>query len=176
MHSHLQDENILKMYGFFYDENRIYLILEFCPEGELYRELKEAPEGRFEEERASDYIWQTLQALKYMHSKDVIHRDIKPENLLNCLGRIKVADFGWSVHAPSNKRKTMCGTLDYLPPEMVTRQVDPYGKEIDIWSLGILAYEFCVGQPPFETGTQHETYEKIKNLNYKFPEGLSEEF
>ena len=45
------------MYGFFYDEDRIYLILEFCPEGELYRELKEAPEGRFEEDRASDYIW-----------------------------------------------------------------------------------------------------------------------
>ena len=62
----------------------------------------------------------------------VIHRDIKPENLLiggrpgqSDFNVLKIADFGWSVHAPSNKRKTMCGTLDYLPPEMVV------GKEHD---------------------------------------------
>jgi aurora kinase, other len=54
-----------------------------------------------------------------MHSKDVIHRDIKPENLLDSLGTLKLADFGWSVHAPSDRRKTVCGTLDYLPPEMI---------------------------------------------------------
>ena len=58
-------------------------------------------------------------ALLYLHSKDVIHRDIKPENLLNCNEVIKIADFGWSIHAPSNRRETICGTLDYLAPEMV---------------------------------------------------------
>lgn len=56
----------------------------------------------------------------YCHSKHVIHRDIKPENLLLGLnGELKIADFGWSVHAPHSRRKTLCGTLDYLPPEMV---------------------------------------------------------
>ena len=55
-----------------------------------------------------------------MHSKHVIHRDIKPENLLlGYKGEIKIADFGWSVHAPSSRRTTLCGTLDYLPPEMI---------------------------------------------------------
>ena len=50
----------------------------------------------------------------------VIHRDIKPENLLlDAKGNIKIADFGWSVHAPNSRRGTMCGTLDYLPPEMI---------------------------------------------------------
>jgi serine/threonine protein kinase len=84
----------------------------------------------------------------------VIHRDIKPENLLNSFGTIKLADFGWSCHAPSNRRKTMCGTLDYLPPEMCKNGiVKPYDKTIDIWSLGVLAYEFCVGSPPFEDNT-----------------------
>lgn len=56
----------------------------------------------------------------YCHSKHVIHRDIKPENLLLGMnGELKIADFGWSVHAPNSRRKTLCGTLDYLPPEMV---------------------------------------------------------
>ena len=60
----------------------------------------------------------------YCHSKHVIHRDIKPENLLlGMKGELKIADFGWSVHAPNSRRKTLCGTLDYLPPEMVQVQL-----------------------------------------------------
>ena len=103
-----------------------------------------------------------------MHDKDIIHRDIKPENLLDCMGTLKVADFGWSVRAPSDRRKTMCGTLDYLPPEMISNQRKGeakntgYTKSIDIWSVGILIHELCTGKPPFESNTQHETYKKIE--------------
>lgn len=69
----------------------------------------------------------------------VIHRDIKPENLLvGIKGELKIADFGWSVHAPNSRRQTLCGTLDYLPPEMVegrdhdnaARQRTPPGRSI----------------------------------------------
>lgn len=55
-----------------------------------------------------------------------MHRDIKPENILECSvsfliqGVLKISDFGWSIHAPSDSRKTMCGTFEYLCPEMVT--------------------------------------------------------
>jgi serine/threonine protein kinase len=80
-----------------------------------------------------------------MHSKDVIHRDLKPENLLDCGGVIKLADFGWSVHTPSQRRKTVCGTPDYLPPEMIGPKRADYDYRIDIWCLGILTYEFVVG-------------------------------
>ena len=52
----------------------------------------------------------------------------------------------------------MCGTLDYLPPEMVSKTRTDYDKSIDIWGLGILTYEFCVGHPPFESNTVGETY------------------
>ena len=70
------------------------------------------------------YIASLAHALQYCHSKHVIHRDIKPENLLIGIdGAIKIADFGWSVHAPNSRRKTLCGTLDYLPAEMVEGQV-----------------------------------------------------
>ena len=102
--SHMRHQNILHMYGFFSDEDKIYLILEYSPGGELYKDLKEQPNGHYDEAKAANFIGQIIQALKYMHSKDIIHRDIKPENLLDCMGTIKLADFGWSVHAPSNRR------------------------------------------------------------------------
>lgn len=61
-----------------------------------------------------------MDALRYCHAKNVIHRDLKPENiLLGLKGDVKIADFGWSVHTPGSKRGTLCGTLDYLPPEMI---------------------------------------------------------
>jgi aurora kinase A len=87
---------------------------------------------------------QLAQALKYCHSKGVIHRDLKPENLLlGFNGQVKISDFGWSVHAPSSRRNTLCGTLDYLPPEMIEGK--EHDKSVDVWSLGILCYEFLVG-------------------------------
>ncbi len=88
-------------------------------------------------------------------------------------GTIKIADFGWSIHSPNDKRQTLCGTLDYLPPEMVVEE--PHDERVDIWSLGILCYEFCVGYPPFEAENNDDTYQRIKGIDLKFPEYLSYE-
>lgn len=117
--THLEHPNVLKMYGYFYDEVKIYLILEYAPGGEMYKDLVKQPKRRYEEARAADYVRQLTSALQYLHRNDVIHRDIKPENLLVSDGTVKIADFGWSVHTTSSSRKTLCGTLDYLTPEMV---------------------------------------------------------
>ncbi|XP_072755277.1 aurora kinase C [Anoplolepis gracilipes] len=172
--THLRHPNILRMYGYFYDDKRIYLILEYAPGGELYKELNNQPNKRFDEVRTATFIAQLADALKYCHSKSVIHRDIKPENLLLGLnGEIKVADFGWSVHAPSSRRDTLCGTLDYLPPEMVSGKT--HNHTVDNWSLGVLCYEFLVGKPPFYATTNDETYMNIKKLQYTFPSFVSED-
>ena len=155
----------------------MYLILEYCHQGQLYKDLLE--QGCFSEAKAVDFISQVIQALKYIHSKDIIHRDIKPENLLNSLGVIKLADFGWSVHAPSNRRKTLCGTQDYLAPEMIQGQhggSNGYDKTIDIWCLGVLAYEFVTGKPPFDSDSAKETKKKILLLDFSFPDGVSFDF
>ncbi|XP_029908500.1 aurora kinase A [Myripristis murdjan] len=164
--SHLRHPNILRLYGYFHDASRVYLILEFAPKGELYSELQRC--GSFNEERSATYIMELADALNYCHSKKVIHRDIKPENLLlGATGELKIADFGWSVHTPSSRRSTLCGTLDYLPPEMIEGRT--HDEKVDLWSLGVLCYEFLVGHPPFETKSHEETYRKISRVEFSYP-------
>ncbi|XP_054289342.1 aurora kinase A-like [Macrosteles quadrilineatus] len=170
--SHLRHPNILRLFGYFHDETRVYMILEYAPKGELYKELQAQPEKRFDEPRAAQLILQLADALQYCHAKKVIHRDIKPENiLLGAKGELKIADFGWSVHAPSSKRDTLCGTLDYLPPEMVSGQ--PHDANVDLWSLGVLCFELVTGKPPFETKSYDETYYRIQRSLFIFPPHVS---
>lgn len=158
------------MFGWFHDENRIYIILEYACYGELYKRLKKV--GRFDQRTAATYMFQIADALIYLHSKQVIHRDIKPENLLlGAFGEVKIADFGWSVHAPSLRRQTLCGTLDYLPPEMVENK--RHDEKVDHWCIGVLCYELLVGRPPFESQNNQDTYKKIVSCYIKFPEYVS---
>ncbi|KAF2637537.1 kinase-like protein [Massarina eburnea CBS 473.64] len=170
--SHLAHPNIVRLFGHFHDQKRIFLILEFAGRGELYKHLRR--EQRFPEWKAAQYMAQMAAALKYLHKKHVMHRDIKPENILVGIhGELKISDFGWSVHAPNNRRKTMCGTLDYLPPEMLTG-VGSYSEKIDLWSLGVLMYEFLVGQAPFED-SQAKTQRRIVRGEYTVPSFVSAE-
>jgi len=77
------------------------------------------------------------------------------------------------VHSPSNRRTTLCGTLDYLPPEMVEGR--DHGESADLWSLGVLCYEFLVGVPPFEDMRgHHETYRRIMRVDLLIPDFVSE--
>jgi aurora kinase len=170
--SQLRHRNILRMYGYFYDAKRIYLILEYSPRGELYKRL--TAKGTFSEKVSARYISDLALALQYCHKKHVIHRDIKPENLLiGAYQEVKIADFGWSVHAPTSRRNTLCGTLDYLPPEMVEGR--EHDEQVDVWSLGVLLYEFLVGNPPFETEGHSATYRRISRVDLRFPRGVAED-
>ncbi|EDV98926.1 aurora kinase B [Drosophila grimshawi] len=170
--SRLKHPNILRLLTWFHDDSRIYLALEIASEGELFKHLRNAPNHRFDEPRAAKYTYQVANALNYCHLNNVIHRDLKPENiLLTSTDDLKLADFGWSAHTPNNKRKTLCGTLDYLPPEMVDGH--SYDDSVDQWCLGILCYEFVVGNPPFESSNSEITYEKIRRLDVHYPSYLS---
>ncbi|KAL1490535.1 hypothetical protein ABEB36_013211 [Hypothenemus hampei] len=170
--SHLKHPNVLQLLAWFHDSHRIYLVLEYAGKGELYPILKDSPNGRFDDRTAAKYIYQVADALEYCHQNNVIHRDIKPENLLLTItGDVKLADFGWSVHSPSMNRRTMCGTLDYLPPEMVEHK--NYRHTVDNWCLGILCYEFLHGYPPFESKECEETYKRITTRDIKFGDFIS---
>ncbi|KAK8138257.1 putative protein kinase Eg22 [Apiospora sp. TS-2023a] len=163
--SNLRHPNVLQLYGHFHDSKR----------GELYKHLRK--ENRFPEWKAAQYVAQMASALRYLHRKHVIHRDIKPENILVGIhGELKLSDFGWSVHAPNNRRQTMCGTLDYLPPEMIKPGGSDnfYNEKVDLWSLGVLAYEFLVGEAPFED-TPVMTQRRIARADMTIPSFVSPE-
>ncbi|KAL6707224.1 spindle assembly checkpoint kinase [Coniothyrium glycines] len=182
-HQNLVHKNILKFIAWFHDDRSMYLVLEFAPGGSLYSRLKKQPKFRFDERTTAQYIAQTAEALRYMHSKNIMHRDIKPENiLLGLYDEIKLADFGYSVHTTSGSRSTICGTLDYLSPEVALMMLKPgkspefYTKAIDLWSLGVLMYELLVGRPPFERKNGAATRKKIANFKgngLKFPGHVS---
>ncbi|XP_016161269.1 PREDICTED: aurora kinase B-like, partial [Ficedula albicollis] len=127
-----------------------------APDGNLGESWEDFGGPRLMEELAD--------ALLYCHGRKVIHRDIKPENLLLGLkGELKIADFGWSVHAPSLRRRTLCGTLDYLPPEMV--EGGGHDEKVDLWCLGVLCYELLAGHPPFESPSAADTYRRITQVS-----------
>ncbi|KAH6875895.1 kinase-like domain-containing protein [Alternaria rosae] len=184
IHQNLAHKNILKLLAWFHDDESIYLVLEFAPGGSLYSKMNKQPEGKFTEHKTAIYIAQLTSALRYMHNKNIMHRDIKHENiLLGFHGDIKLADFGYSIHSESGFRSTVCGTLDYLSPEVAVMTLKPemsrgwYTKAIDHWSLGVLMYELLVGKPPFEMKDVKSTQEKIANFEgkgIKFPGHVSE--
>lgn len=93
---------------------------------------------------------------------------------MRCLqGELKIADFGWSVHAPASRRTTLCGTLDYLPPEMIENK--EHDHHVDNWALGVLAYEFIFGRPPFEAEGHTDTYRRIVKVDLQWPSMVSAE-
>jgi len=165
--------NIVKLFQYFWDDKKIYLVQEYCAKGELYKELCSSPGSVFPEKKASFYTRQIASALDYCHSKNIIHRDLKPENCLVSLrGEVKIADFGWGVHT-TKSRQTMCGTPDYLAPEMVLGH--SHNHNVDTWTLGIMCYEMLTGHPPFESKTMQETQTKIAAMKYKMPKHVSKE-
>src|SRR5690349_6900407 len=101
-----------------------------------------------------------------MHSKSIVYRDLKPENLLlDEKGYLKVTDFGFAKIV-TGRTYTLCGTPDYLAPEIVAGK--GHGKGVDWWTLGILIYEMLSSYPPFYDEDPMKTYAKVRPFNFYF--------
>lgn len=108
-------------------------------------------------------------ALEFCHGHHVIHRDVKIDNFFLCApDQVKLGDFGYSVHHPpgSELRSDLCGTLDYISPE-IAKNVG-HDHRVDIWAFGIALYELLEGRPPFMSPTYNETYRKIASGKFSF--------
>ena len=109
-------------------------------------------------------------------------RDLKPENLLLTSetddASIKVADFGFAIQgAAKSSLTTQCGTPGYVAPEIL--RSEPYGKAVDMWSIGVITYILLGGYPPFHDDNQKALFRKIKKGEFEFHEeywgGVSDE-
>lgn len=169
----LRHPHIIRLHGYFYDEKSIYVVLEYAQYGNLYQRLKK--DKFFAEDKARHIVKQIVSALIYMQERNVIHRDIKPENILIMdleKMHVKLCDFGWSTHTIDERRMTFCGTVDYVAPELIYQE--PYDEKIDVWAVGILAFELLTGAAPFTGQSERDTYSNITNLDLQANEVFKE--
>lgn len=173
IHSQLKHPSILELYTFFEDCQHVYLVLELCHNGELLQYLKRNG-NKLSEIEARYIIRQVVEGLLYLHKHNIAHRDMTLTNLLLTKDmRIKIADFGLATQLNSRDEKhmTMCGTPNYISPEVATRS--SHGLETDLWGLGCLLYTLLVGHPPFDTDAIKSTLTKVVMSDFSLPNYLS---
>jgi len=136
----------------------VYLVMELLQGGDLFDRI--VRKGRYSELECRRVMRRMLAALHYLHEeRDIVHRDLKPENIL-CVSKsdditIKLTDFGLAKSITEDGLKTFCGTPQYFAPEVLSRRTSVdgtgrYGKEADVWSLGVILYILISGAPPFD--------------------------
>lgn len=158
---------LIKMHFSFQTQRKLFLVFDFLCGGEFFYLIKK--NGVINEKNVQFYLAEIILTINYLHSNKIIHRDIKPENiLLQANGHICLTDFGLAKDITNEKNfmtKTLCGTNEYMAPEMITRT--GYSYSVDWWSLGVLTYEMLTGKVPFFVTGGSNTKEKEKELEKK---------
>eukprot|EP00587_Corethron_hystrix_P012344 CAMPEP_0113306176 /NCGR_PEP_ID=MMETSP0010_2-20120614/5529_1 /TAXON_ID=216773 ORGANISM="Corethron hystrix, Strain 308" /NCGR_SAMPLE_ID=MMETSP0010_2 /ASSEMBLY_ACC=CAM_ASM_000155 /LENGTH=180 /DNA_ID=CAMNT_0000160785 /DNA_START=411 /DNA_END=950 /DNA_ORIENTATION=- /assembly_acc=CAM_ASM_000155 len=144
------------------------MVMDFMDGGDLLDDLYK--KGRYTECRVKQITIGILKGINYCHRNNIVHRDLKPENiLLNKSGEVKIADFGWSARIQSPySLTTNCGTFSYTAPEILRRL--PYGKSVDIWSIGVIMFIMLGGYHPFDAPEEAQTNDLIVKGKYEFDE------
>ncbi|KAL2368184.1 AGC/PKA protein kinase [Blastomyces gilchristii SLH14081] len=157
---------LITLWGTFQDAKNLYMVMDFVEGGELFSLLRKSQ--RFPNPVAKFYAAEVTLALEYLHDHHIVYRDLKPENLLlDRHGHLKITDFGFAKEV-RDITWTLCGTPDYLAPEVVSSK--GYNMSVDWWSLGILIFEMLCGFTPFwDGGSPMRIYENILKCRVKYP-------
>jgi len=177
--------NIVKFFDCYYIDSLLWVVLEYMGYGNLtaITDLHLATASshmELTEPHIANITANVLKSLSYLHNLHRIHRDIKTDNILLAeTGEVKLADFGFAIQLTEekNKRKTVIGTPYWMAPEIIQNQA--YGKEVDIWSLGIMLMEMAEGEPPYIKFSQAKALFLISTQgapNLKKPKNFSSEF
>lgn len=151
----------------------IKLVLELCEGGELFARIRQ--KKFYTENEAKDLMRQLLEAVAFIHSKGIMHRDLKPENILlsskHSDSDIKVSDFGLAKQSKDYPKKlprshSICGSDFYLAPEVIKNE--EYGREIDIWAVGVVCFVLLSGALPFFHTILHKLYRMIVERDLAF--------
>jgi len=164
----LDHRNVVKLLEAYESRTCVYLVMELVTGGELFDRIVE--KGSYSEKDAADLIKQVLSAVAYMHDQGVVHRDLKPENLLYYSpdpdSKIMISDFGLSKMEESGVMATACGTPGYVAPEVLAQK--PYGKAVDVWSIGVISYILLCGYPPFYDENDANLFAQILKGEFEF--------
>ncbi|GAM18995.1 hypothetical protein SAMD00019534_021700 [Acytostelium subglobosum LB1] len=169
IHSSLHHDNIVSFEHCFEDDENVYILLGLCNQKtmmDLHKRRKILLEAE-----VKYYVYQVIQAVRYLHQNKIIHRDLKLGNLFINDMSIKLGDFGLStrIEHDGERKKTICGTPNYIAPEILENK-NGHSYEVDVWSIGVIIYTLLVGKPPFETSDVRNTYQRIRKNQYSFPE------
>lgn len=157
---------IARLFSALQDKQYIYFVLELLQGGELFTHLRN--KGKLSEQAARFYAATVVYAFSNLHVRKIAYRDLKPENLvMDNTGYVKLVDFGLAKQLLTGKTWTLCGTPDYLAPEIILNE--GHDLAVDYWALGVLIFEMVVGAPPFYADDPMEVYEKILTGNPSMP-------
>ncbi|KAG8797390.1 Cell cycle serine/threonine-protein kinase cdc5/MSD2 [Serendipita sp. 398] len=170
IHKSLDHPNIVKFEECFEDEENVYMVLELCQGGSLVDLIRRRK--RLTELETKVLLVQLIGASEWMHNHQVIHRDLKLGNIFLGGGmNVKVGDFGLAalIENPGDRKKTVCGTPNYIAPEVLFDSENGHSFEVDIWSIGVILYTLVVGKPPFQNKEIKAIYKRIRDNLYEFP-------
>ncbi|KAI0342133.1 kinase-like protein [Trametopsis cervina] len=165
---------IVHLHWTFQDDWSLFFVLDLARNGEIQSRISRL--GSLSLPCCRYYTAQLIDALEYMHTKDVIHRDLKPENLLlDDNFRLKLTDFGTGkiLSTGVERSKTWVGTAQYISPELL--ESSESSRSSDLWSLGCIIYQMVCGKFAFQGLSEYLTWQKIKQLDYSFPDGFDEQ-
>ncbi|KAA0155495.1 hypothetical protein FNF29_01868 [Cafeteria roenbergensis] len=170
VHRAMTHARVVRFESFFEDDNNVYMMMELCPNGSLADMVRSR--GALSETEARGYMLQLVDACRYLHHHGIIHRDLKLGNVFLAGDMtLRVGDFGLATKlmTKQERKRTVCGTPNYIAPEVLDAGEEGHSFEVDVWSLGVILYTMLVGRPPFETRDVKQTYALIRRASFDFP-------